>query len=206
MTSRLKMSSNETEGRENALCLFGGLESPHLLFTQSRGLVRIFRTIVQPFVLTVLNTRQDFSFRRTITLQLISENHARNVLQPFEKLAEKPFGGFLVPSALHQDVQDGNVLVHCSPEILSLATDREKDLVQVPCVSTMGATATKFIRVGLPKLQAPLSHGFIAHDYSSLCQKLFHITKTEREAKIQPHRVAHDFRRDTISGGKRNPL
>jgi hypothetical protein len=33
--------------RENALRLFGGLEAPHLLFTQARGLVRIFRTIIQ---------------------------------------------------------------------------------------------------------------------------------------------------------------
>jgi hypothetical protein len=33
--------------REKALRLFGGLEAPHLLFTQARGLVRIFRTIVQ---------------------------------------------------------------------------------------------------------------------------------------------------------------
>jgi hypothetical protein len=40
------MPGNEAEGRKKALCLFGGLESPHLLFTQSRRLVRIFCAIV----------------------------------------------------------------------------------------------------------------------------------------------------------------
>src|SRR5258708_22035383 len=83
--------------REKALRLFGGFEAPHLLFTQARGLVRIFRTIIQPFMLTVLHTRQDFAFRRAITLQLISDDYARYVLQPFEKRgANKRFATFAV--------------------------------------------------------------------------------------------------------------
>src|ERR1700730_13584132 len=90
---------------EKALGLFGGLEAPHFLFTQSRGLVRIFRTIVQPFVLTVLHARQDLAFGRTITLQLISDDHARNVLQPFEKFAEKSFRRLCVASALRPAYQ-----------------------------------------------------------------------------------------------------
>lgn len=68
---------------------------------------------------------------------------------------------------------------------MSLATDREEDLVQMPFVATTWATATKFIGVRLPDLRAPLSSGFIAHDHSSLRQKLFHIVKTERETEIQ---------------------
>ena len=100
MPSWLKMSGDEAKGGEKVLGLFGGLESPHLLFTQSRGLMRIFSTIVQPFVLTVLHARQDFAFRRAIALQLISDDYARNVLQPFEKFAEKSFRSLLVASAL----------------------------------------------------------------------------------------------------------
>jgi hypothetical protein len=37
--------------REKALGVFGGLEAPHLLFTQSRGLVGVFRSVVEPLVL-----------------------------------------------------------------------------------------------------------------------------------------------------------
>src|SRR5258708_14724567 len=110
VTPWLKMPSNGNEGREKALRLFGGLEAPHLLFTQSRGLMRIFRTIVQAFVLAVLHARQDLAFRRSITPQLIGDNHTRNVLQSFEKLAEKPFRRFLVPSALRRVCR-----VHCHP-------------------------------------------------------------------------------------------
>src|SRR5258708_38407648 len=115
--------------RKKALCLFGGLEPPHLLFTQSRGLVRIFRPVVQPFGLAVLYARQNLAFGRRIALQFIGDDHAWDVLEPYAELAEKTFGGFLVASALHQDIQYIAVLVHCSPKVMSLTTDREEDLV-----------------------------------------------------------------------------
>ena len=70
-------------------------------------------------------SRQDFAFGCSITSELIGDNHTRNVLEPFKELAEKAFGGFLVASALHKNVQDIAVLVHGSPQVMSLATDRE---------------------------------------------------------------------------------
>jgi hypothetical protein len=70
---------------------------------------------------------------------------------PFEKFAEKAFGGFFVPSALHEDVEYIAILVHSSPQILSLATDRKKDFVHMPCVATMRATTTEFIGIRLPE-------------------------------------------------------
>src|SRR5258708_24722982 len=101
----------------------------------------------------MLHARQDFASRRAITLQLIRDDHARNVLQPFEKLTEKSLGSILVASALHEDVEDIAVLVHCSPQVMPLATDREKDLVQMPFVATTRATATQFIGIRFSKFQ-----------------------------------------------------
>src|SRR5258708_34468454 len=48
--------------RKKALCLFGGLEPPHLLFTQSRGLRRIFRPVFRPFVLAGLYATRILAF------------------------------------------------------------------------------------------------------------------------------------------------
>jgi len=50
------------------------------------------------------------------------------------------------------------------------------------------------IGVRLPKSQAPLTNCFIGHNDPALCQKFLTIAKTEREAEIQPNRVADDFR------------
>lgn len=106
----LEMSSDGTEGGKKALRVFGGLESPHLLFAQSRGLMRIFRTIVQSFVLPMLHPWQDLTFCR-----------------------------LFVALALHQDVQHVAILIYGPPEIVRFPADLQIDLIQVPFVATMRA-------------------------------------------------------------------
>src|SRR5258708_17192889 len=69
----------------------------------------------------------------------------------------------------------------------------------MPCVSRFRTATAEFVRVRLPKLQAPLAHGFVGHDDPALGQKLFDIAKTEREAEIQPNSMADDFRRKAVA-------
>jgi hypothetical protein len=159
--------------------------------------MRIFRSIVEPFVLPMLHARQDFMFCRSIALQFIGNDHARDVLLLFEKLAEKSLRSLLVASALNQDIKHIPILVDSSPEIMGFSIDFEKDFIQVPFVATTRASPSQFVGVRLPKLQAPLPHCFIGYDDPSLCQQFFDITKTERKAKIQPDGVADNFRRVT---------
>src|SRR5258708_25938860 len=102
--------------------------------------MRVLCSIVEVLVLAVLHARQDLAFRCSITFQLISDNHTRNILQPFEKLAEKSFRGLLIASALHKDVDHIAVLVHSSPQVMYLATDSEQNLVHMPFVYTPPAT------------------------------------------------------------------
>jgi hypothetical protein len=159
MSSRLKMAGDGAESRKKALCVFCRFKFPHFLFSQTCGLMRILRSIVSPFVLPMFYTWHDFAFGRSITPELIGDNYTRNVLQPFEKLAEKAFGSFFVASALHKNVQDIAVLVYGSPQGMSLATDREEDLVQVPFISTTRAT-TEFIGVRLPERASTIAERF----------------------------------------------
>ena len=149
--------------------------------------MRVFRSVVQPFVLPMLHAWQDFTFGRCITLQFIGDDHAWNVLEPFEQFAEKSFGGVLVASALHEDIKHIAVLVYRSSQIVSLATDHEN-------TSSRCHLSPQFIGVHLPKFQAPLPNRFIGDHDPALCQQFFNIAKAEREAEIQPHRVADDFR------------
>ena len=139
--------------------------------------MRIFRPVVQSFVLPMLHAKQDLAFRSPITLQLIGDDHTRNVVQPFEQLAEKSLRGLFVAVALHKDSEHICVLIHRLPQILSLATDGEEDLIQVPFVATARATTTQFIGRGLTKFEAPLPHRFIGHDDPALGQKFLNRTE-----------------------------
>ncbi|GHO60674.1 hypothetical protein KSB_91490 [Ktedonobacter robiniae] len=55
------------------------------------------------------------------------------------------------------------------------------------------------IGVRLPKFQAPLTYRFIGDDNPALGKQFLDITKTKRKAKIEPYRMADDFRWETES-------
>src|SRR5262249_30089965 len=86
------------------------------------------------------------------------------------------------------------VLIHGPPEVVSLATDREEHLVQMPRVARPGAPAPELIRIRLPKLAAPFPDGFVGHDHPAGEQEFFHIAIAEAEPEIEPDGVADDVR------------
>ncbi len=60
------------------------LEPAHDFISQSGRLMRVLRAVVESLMLPVLNSGHDLGFRRTVTLQLIRDDHARHVPQAFE--------------------------------------------------------------------------------------------------------------------------
>ncbi len=61
--------------------MFCRFEFTHFLLAQSGGLMRVLSTIVEPFVLPMFYAWQEFTFRRPITLQFISDDDARNIFR-----------------------------------------------------------------------------------------------------------------------------
>ena len=108
-------------------------------------------------------------------------------MAPLQQLAEKSLRGFLVPPALHQNIEDMSVLIHRPPEIMALALNGEKDLIQVPLVARPGTPAPELIGIWLPELAAPLPDGFIRDDHPTGEQEFFDIAVAEAEAEIQPY-------------------
>src|SRR5258708_34911470 len=74
--------------------------------------------------------------------------------------AKKRLAACLLRRLCDPYVQDIAVLVHGSPQVMSLATDREEDLVQMPLVATTRSTTAQFIGVRLPKRANPIAAPF----------------------------------------------
>ncbi len=106
-----------------------GLEAAHRPLALSRRLMRVFRTIVQPFVLAMLDTRHDFRLGCLIAAELVRDQHARDVGAALEQFAEELLGSTLVASALHQDIKHVPVLIHGAPEVGRFPVDLQKHLV-----------------------------------------------------------------------------
>jgi hypothetical protein len=71
-------------GREKALRLAGRFEPPPLAFLLARALVGQLSAVIQSLVLAMLDARHDRFLGRGIALQLISDQHPRDVLEPLE--------------------------------------------------------------------------------------------------------------------------
>lgn len=82
----------------------------------------------------MLHIWHDLPFCGYIAGQFVRDDHAWNVFKPLEELAEELFCRSLVALALHQDVKYVAMLIHCLPEIVLLAIDFEKHLIEMPLV------------------------------------------------------------------------
>lgn len=71
------------------------------------------------------------------------------VYSSLEELAEELLSGVPVVAALHQDIQDGVVLIHRLLQVVPLAIDCQKHFVEMPLVARMRMLATQLICICL---------------------------------------------------------
>jgi hypothetical protein len=109
----------------------GGLEPSHGPFPLPRGLMGVFRTVVQVSVLSVLYAREYVPLRSPIAFELIRDDDSWDVGQPLEELAEERLGRVLVAPPLHQDVEDVALLIHGAPEVVAFTVDSQHHFIEV---------------------------------------------------------------------------
>jgi hypothetical protein len=76
--------------------------------------------------------------------------------------------GLLIAPALSQNIEDVIVLVDRAPQVMAFAMDRQKHLIQMPCVPRLGASTLQTIGVVLSKLPTPLADGFVGDGDAAL--------------------------------------
>ena len=60
-------------------------------------------------------------------------------------------------------------------------------------------SAAKFLGEHRPELQHPSSNRFIGGIQTALGQQIFDVAEAEGEAKVQPHRMSDDLRRELVT-------
>ena len=84
MSPYAKVRVNDAEGRQKTLPMARRVEPSHQPLPQPGGLMRILRAVVLIFLLAVFDTWQHFGLRRTITLQLVCDDHPWDISQPLQ--------------------------------------------------------------------------------------------------------------------------
>jgi hypothetical protein len=144
-------------------------------------------------VLAVLHTRENLPLRGAVAFQLVGDDHPGRILAPFQQLAEELLGRFLVPTAMHQNIQHSTVLIDRPPEIVPFAVNREKHLIQMPLVPWLQTTASQLVGIALTEFTTPFPDGFVRGNDSPGEQQFLNIAIARAEAEIDLHRVADDL-------------
>ena len=140
MPSRAKVLGDGAIRGQKALRMPGGFKPLHAILALARGPMRVLTAVVEIAALTVFDPRQYLSLRRAVALQLVCNDDAGNIGEALKELTKKLLGGLLIAPALDQDVEHMIVLVDSAPQVMTLAINRQEDLVQVPFVAWLGAS------------------------------------------------------------------
>jgi hypothetical protein len=88
MPSRAEVLRNVTIRGEKPLGLSWRLEALHAPLPLTRGLMRVFRTVVEIAMLAMVHAREDLLLRSAITFELVRDDHPWHVRQAFEGLCQ----------------------------------------------------------------------------------------------------------------------
>src|SRR5215475_10168859 len=126
------------------------------MFPLPRRPMRVLAPVIEIPTLAMLDPWEHLPLRRTVALQLVRNDDPRHILQALQQLAEKLLRRLFVAAALHQNIQDMIVLIYRPPQGMAFAMDRQKNLIQMPFVPRLRATAPQPMGGILPKLPTPL--------------------------------------------------
>src|SRR4051794_36275136 len=152
------------------------------------------------FVPSMLDRGHHLTLRGAVARQLVRNHHTRHAGLALQQLPEQAFGGRLVPPALDESVEHDPILVHRAPEPVLLAGNLHLNLVQAPLVSGTGEPAPDLVGKRLAELARPLPDRLVADADAAGRQKLIHHAQAQREAEVEPDRVADDLGRKAIAG------
>jgi hypothetical protein len=191
-----EMVAHRAEGLQEPLRLLRRLESLHRSLALAYRPMRVLGPVVEPLVPPVLSVRQGALDGWHVAGKLVRDHNARLHVLGLEYSTQEPLRGVLVASALDQDVQHRPILTDSAPQPVPTFLDGQRHLVQEPLVAASPAASTKLASQQRAELVAPETNRLVADLDASLGEQLFDIAVAQREAVIQPDRVADDLGRE----------
>jgi hypothetical protein len=146
---------------EEPLGLRRRFETPHVALASACRLVGDFGSVVGIASCVVVDGRHSHPVRGTVAPEAIGDEAARDTAAPLEQLAKEPRGGVAIPARLEEDVDDLAVLVDGRPEVLTLATNRHEEFVEMPGVADGPGPMPESPGVGEAEGLAPVPNGFV---------------------------------------------
>ncbi len=185
---------------EESLSLARRLESSHLAFSLSRGLMRSFGPVVFVLFSRVGDRWEQFSMSGPVASELICNEPVGNSSLTFQELTEEPLGSLPISSLLEQDIDRVPILIDRSPQVETLSPDGHEELVQMSDVAQLAFAISQPARIGGSELSAPVSNRLVGNDDPSLGQEILDVSQAEGKSVVEPDGMADDRRWEAVTG------
>jgi hypothetical protein len=147
----------------------------------------------------MLDVRKQLTLSDTVAAKFVGHDHPRHVLKTFQQSLEEPFRSGPIASSLNQDVEHNAILIDRAPKVVLHALDPDEHLIEVPLVSWPRPAAAQAIGEIRAEFLAPPSHRLVGDDNASFSQDQLHIAQAEAEYVVQPHGMADDLGRKSMT-------
>ena len=119
--------------------------------------------------------------RNAVAAEAVGDEALWLVLQPGEQALEEALGGRGVPSILNQDVEHHPMPVDGTPEIVQLAFNLQKDLIQVPGIVGLRSAPAELAGKLATKDEAPLPDTLVTDDDAALGKDQLNVSEAQAE-------------------------
>src|SRR5690348_7683475 len=103
--------------------------------------MRVLGSIVEVSALSMSDSRQYYFLRSSLASQFVRYDHAWPTSTALQQLPKEPHSSKTIPLGLHENIDDGALLIDGTPEIILHAIDLQEHLVQEPLISQLGPSA-----------------------------------------------------------------
>jgi hypothetical protein len=162
MSFRPEVSCHDAVHFEKTLRMLRRLEPLHPALPLPGRLMRVLRPIVQVPALPMSHSRQNYFLGGAVATELICNDHARPTSAALQQLPEEPHCGKTISLGLHQNVDDGSLLIDGSPEIMLYSIDLQKHLVEEPFIAQPRPSPLQFGRIRCSERIAPAADRLVA--------------------------------------------
>ena len=184
---------------QESLCLSPRFELAHPSLPDPGRLMRLLYSIILILFSTVDRLRNQSLMRHAIAAQFIGHDLSGFTLVTANQMLEKPFRSGPISPGLKVDINYFTVLVNSPPQIVLLAVDLYKYLIDIERIAIALMPPFQAAAINGSEFYAPQPNCFAADRDASFSEKVFYIPVAQIEAIVQPDRVGNDLRWESVT-------
>ena len=134
-----------------------------------------------------------------MTSHLVGDEPEGFVSLALQESAKEALRRMLVPTGLDENVDHVAVLIDRTPQIMSLSTDRDEQLIEMSDIAEPALSLLQPLGVGWAELAAALPDGLIGDGDTAFGEQIFDVPEAQTETVVEPDGVADDFWRISVT-------